>query len=87
MELLREWWAVITGAVLVLAWCIRLEALVMGNQREIQRLWVQRDRDLDAAVASRREDRAETLQAREELAKLLAEMRSDIKLLLARDHR
>lgn len=77
MELLLEYWPVVIGLgtafVTVLAWLMRLEARGLANEREIRRLWLQRKEDLEAARV-----------AREETARMLSEIRADIKQLLAR---
>ena len=71
MEILREWWAVITGAVLSLFWLSRLEWRSLNNEREIKRIWTQRREDLQNAAS-----------ARQETNEVLKEIRQDIKALL-----
>ena len=71
MEQLREWWAVITGAVLGLFWLSRLEWRSLNNEKEIKRIWLQRKEDLENAANARRETN-----------EVLKEIRGDIKLLL-----
>lgn len=71
MEQLREWWAVITGAVLGLFWLSRLEWRSLNNEKEIKRIWLQRKEDLENAADARRETN-----------EVLKEIRGDIKLLL-----
>ena len=73
MDVFREWWAVIAGAVAGLFWLSRLEWRGLQNEAEIKRLWSQRKEDL-----------AQAQQAREDTNKMLDEIRSDIKLLLQR---
>lgn len=63
----------ILGFVGFLAWLIRLEARSIENGKEIKRLWHQRKEDLDAARISREDTNA-----------MLAEIRDDIKALIAR---
>lgn len=63
----------ILGFVGFLVWLIRLEARSIENGREIKRLWHQRKEDLDAARISREDTNA-----------MLAEIRDDIKALIAR---
>ena len=73
MELVRTFWPIFVGAVLFLAWLVRLEARSVENSKEIKRLWNQRKEDLDAARV-----------AREDTNKMLAEIRDDIKALIAK---
>ena len=73
MELVRTFWPVFIGSVLFLVWLIRLEARSVENTKEIKRLWNQRREDMDATKA-----------AREDTNKMLAEIRDDIKALIAK---
>lgn len=73
MEYLKSLWPVFVAIVGFLVWLIRLEARSIENGREIKRLWNQRKEDLDAAR-----------MAREDTNKMLAEIRDDIKALIAR---
>lgn len=73
MELVRTFWPIFVGAVLFLAWLVRLEARSVENSKEIKRLWNQRKEDLDAARI-----------AREDTNKMLAEIRDDIKSLISK---
>ncbi len=73
MDIIRTIWPIILGFVGFLAWLIRLEARSIENGKEIKRLWHQRKEDLDAARISREDTNA-----------MLAEIRDDIKALIAR---
>jgi hypothetical protein len=73
MDLVRTFWPIIMAFVGFLIWLIRLEARSIENGKEIKRLWYQRKEDLDAAK-----------QARDDTNKMLAEIRDDIKALIAR---
>jgi len=73
MDLVRTFWPVAVAFVASLVWLIRLEARSVENSREIKRLWNQRREDLEASRLSR-----------EETNKMLAEIRDDIKALIAR---
>lgn len=73
MDLIRTFWPIFVGAVLFLAWLVRLEARSVENSKEIKRLWNQRKEDLDAARI-----------AREDTNKMLAEIRDDIKSLISK---
>lgn len=55
------------------AWLIRLESRSIENTKEIKRLWNQRREDLEASRI-----------AREDTNKMLAEIRDDIKALIAK---
>ncbi len=71
MDYLKEILAAGSAVVAFLIWLIRLEAKALGNEKEIKRLWQQRKEDLEQAQTSR-----------DETNKMLAEMRSDIKMIL-----
>ena len=73
MELIRTFWPVGLAFVAFLVWLIRLEARSVENSREIKRLWNQR-----------REDMELSRQSREDTNKMLAEIRDDIKELIAK---
>ena len=75
MDLIKDWWAVIVAMVGGIAWLSRLEWRSVQNEAEIKRLWTQRKEDL-----------ANAQHSRDETAKMLTEMRSDIKTLLQRSH-
>lgn len=72
-DLIRTFWPIFVAFVAFLIWLIRLEARSVENSKEIKRLWNQRKEDLDAARV-----------AREDTNKMLAEIRDDIKALIAR---
>jgi len=71
MDYLKEILAAGSAVVAFLIWLIRLEAKALGNEKEIKRLWQQRKEDLEQAQT-----------ARDETNKMLAEMRTDIKMIL-----
>lgn len=73
MELLKSIWPVAVAFVGFLVWLIRLEARSIENGKEIKRLWNQRKEDLEASR-----------QARDDTNKMLAEIRDDIKDLIAK---
>ena len=73
VELLVKFWPIAVALVGFLAWLIRLEASSIENGKEIKRLWNQRREDLEASNRSR-----------EDLNKMLAEIRDDIKSLIAK---
>ena len=73
MELLKTFWPVGVAFVAFLAWLVRLEARSIENGKEIKRLWNQRREDLEMSR-----------QARDETNKMLAEIRDDIKDLIAK---
>jgi hypothetical protein len=57
----------------LIIWLVRLEARSIENGKEIKRLWHQRREDLEASRL-----------AREDTNKMLAEIRDDIKDLIAK---
>lgn len=73
MEVVLQFWPVFLGFIAFLVWLIRLEARSVENTKEIKRLWNQRREDMDATKA-----------AREDTNKMLAEIRDDIKALIAK---
>jgi hypothetical protein len=68
-----KYWPMVVAFVGFLVWLIRLEARSIENTKEIKRLWAQRKEDLDAAK-----------QSREDTNRMLAEIRDDIKALIAK---
>lgn len=72
-DTLLKYWPMVVAFVGFLVWLIRLEARSIENTKEIKRLWAQRKEDLDAAK-----------QSREDTNKMLAEIRDDIKALIAK---
>ena len=73
MELIKTFWPIAVAFVAFLAWLVRLEARSIENGKEIKRLWNQRREDLEMSR-----------QARDETNKMLAEIRDDIKDLIAK---
>jgi hypothetical protein len=73
MDILREWWGLVLGAVTGLFWLSRLEWRGLQNEAEIRRLWSQRKEDLASAQ-----------RARDETNEILRELQRDIKQLLQR---
>jgi len=72
-ESILKFWPIIVGFIGFLVWLIRLEARSVENTKEIKRLWNQRKEDMDLAKA-----------AREDTNQMLAEIRDDIKALIAK---
>ena len=73
MELFKTFWPIVLGFIAGIAWLIRLEARSIENEKEIKRLWLQRKEDLEMAN-----------KAREDTNHMLAEIRDDIKALIAK---
>lgn len=73
MDVLIQFWPIVLGFVALIVWLVRLESRAMDNTREIKRLWAQRKEDLEASKESR-----------ENTDKVLAEIRADIKTLIAK---
>ena len=71
MEALKEYWAILMGAIGFVAWLVRLEAMTKTNIKEILRLEEQMDRD-----------RSDARDSRKETNDILKEVRSDIKQLI-----
>lgn len=72
---LKEYWFLLVAGVGISGWLYRLEARILGNDREIRRIWEQRREDMLAAKESR-----------DATNSLLNEMRNDIKTLLRGRH-
>lgn len=72
-ETLLKFWPILMGFVGFLVWLIRLEARSVENTKEIKRLWNQRKEDQEASR-----------QSREDTNAMLAEIRDDIKALIAK---
>jgi hypothetical protein len=73
MEIIKTFWPIAMAFGGFLVWLIRLESRSIDNTKEIKRLWHQRREDLEASRI-----------AREDTNKLLAEIRNDIKNLIAK---
>jgi hypothetical protein len=73
MDVVLKFWPVAIGFVGFLVWLIRLEARSVENTKEIKRLWNQRREDMEISK-----------QAREDTNAMLAEIRDDIKALIAK---
>ncbi len=73
MEGIFAYWPIAVSFVAVVVWLVRLEAGSAENTKEIKRLWNQRREDMEAAQRSRGETNS-----------MLAEIRDDIKALIAR---
>lgn len=46
-ELLSEYWHVLTSAVFLIVWLIRLESRSISNEKEIKRLGEKQEKDLN----------------------------------------
>lgn len=73
MEGIFAYWPIGVSFVAVVVWLVRLEAGSAENTKEIKRLWNQRREDMEAAQRSRGETNS-----------MLAEIRDDIKALIAK---
>ena len=73
MEGIFAYWPIAVSFVAVTVWLIRLEAGSVENGKEIKRLWNQRKEDMEATQRSRNETNS-----------MLAEIRDDIKALIAK---
>ena len=72
-ENILKFWPILIGFIGFLVWLIRLESRSIENTKEIKRLWNQRKEDLEASR-----------QSREDTNRMLAEIRDDIKALIAK---
>ena len=75
METVKEFWALIAGAVGAIFWLARLEGRVNQTVEDIDRL----EKQIDSDRADARASRAETND-------ILREVQRDIKLLIGRNH-
>lgn len=73
MDMLVQFWPIVVGFVALTVWLVRLEARAMDNTKDIKRLWHQRREDLEASNRSR-----------DDTNQMLAEIRDDIKALIAK---
>jgi len=73
MQNLLPYWPIAVSLTGVVVWLVRLEANSVENSKEIKRLWNQRKEDMDATQRSRNETNS-----------MLAEIRDDIKALIAK---
>ena len=72
-ETILKYWPILIGFVGFLVWLIRLESRSIENTKEIKRLWNQRKEDMEISR-----------QSREDTNRMLAEIRDDIKSLIAK---
>lgn len=72
-DTILKFWPIFLSSVGFLVWLIRLESRSIENTKEIKRLWSQRKEDMDLAKS-----------AREDTNAMLAEIRDDIKALIAK---
>jgi hypothetical protein len=73
MEGIFAYWPIAVSLTGVVVWLVRLEANSVENSKEIKRLWNQRKEDMEATQRSRNETNS-----------MLAEIRDDIKALIAK---
>ena len=73
MEGIFAYWPIAVSLTGVAVWLVRLEANSVENSKEIKRLWNQRKEDMEATQRSRNETNS-----------MLAEIRDDIKALIAK---
>jgi hypothetical protein len=73
MEGIFAYWPIAVSLTAVVVWLVRLEANNSENGKEIKRLWNQRREDMEATQRSRNETNS-----------MLAEIRDDIKALIAK---
>jgi hypothetical protein len=71
MDILRDWWAMFLGVIGGVFWLSRLEWRSLNNEKEIRRMWEQRQIDLDSAAEARRENNEVLKEIREDIKRLL----------------
>ena len=69
-DFVARWWSVMAAVIGVIAWLIRMEAKMVSNSRDIERLWKLRKEDMQAAK-----------DAREDTNALLRDLREDVRRL------
>lgn len=84
MEIIRDWWGVITGVVVGVVWLSRLEWRSVKNEGDIRSMQQQRKADLAEHQRERTVDLESASKARDETNHMLDEIRGDIKQLLQR---
>jgi hypothetical protein len=72
-DTILKYWPILIGFIGFLVWLIRLESRSIENTKEIKRLWNQRKEDMEISR-----------QSREDTNRMLAEIRDDIKALIAK---
>lgn len=72
-ETILKYWPILSGFVGFFVWLIRLEGRSIENTKEIKRLREQRKEDMEISR-----------QSREDTNRMLAEIRDDIKSLIAK---
>ena len=70
-DILKEYWALVIGAISGLAWLMRLESRGLANEHEILLVSKQMDKDQLAAKESRAEMRDSLDEIRRDIKKLL----------------
>lgn len=69
-DFVARWWSVMAAVIGVIAWLIRMEAKMVANSREIERMWKQRKEDMQVAK-----------DARDDTNALLRDLREDVRRL------
>lgn len=87
MELLKEYWGMVTAGIGVIVWLVRLESAVQSVAKDNRALWRQRSEDLEATRAARVETNALLHKLDAKLDTVFSEVRGDIKTLLQRDRK
>lgn len=77
-DIIKEFWVMITGAISIAVWMIRLEGKAALNSVAIRQLEKMREEDLKSARLAREEDLKSAREAREDTSKRLGEIRDDL---------
>lgn len=80
LEILRDYWGVLSGLIVYVVWLVRLEAKQMSHSREIEYINERRNEDLRAS----KEARDETSRRLDLILADVRESNRDIKDLLTR---
>ena len=70
-DVMNEYWKQIVAAVAFIVWLVRLESKSLNNEKELKRIWQQREEDMATAK-----------DARDQTNEMLREIRTDIKNLI-----
>lgn len=70
-DVMNEYWKQIVAAVAFIVWLVRLESKSLNNEKELKRIWQQREEDIATAK-----------DARDQTNEMLREIRTDIKNLI-----
>jgi len=86
VNVIKDWWAILLGAIGLVAWFVRLESRSIRNSDDVVKETKARKEDLTALEIrlerQRKEDLAQRKEDRENTNEILRSVQADIKLLL-----